>query len=184
MSYSSYQNVGLFFHPKQNDEKLIRQVMECYELEESDFLYHDDSPGAVGPQFYDSYESKLYYNCDALDADFLFDILNTLFDNIAVYAVMDEYCFGTEDSYDPVSRKQYCSSFTYFDFQADDADIRSSESEIDFLSVDDDYDVVEVVVSALNELLLDAEKNNFTELCDLITVKRKPFLDKMAQKCS
>lgn len=50
-----------FFHPKQNDEKLIRQVMACYELEESDFLYRDDSPGAVGPQFNDSYESELHY---------------------------------------------------------------------------------------------------------------------------
>lgn len=183
MSYSSYQNVGLFFHPKQNDEKLIRQVMACYELEESSFLYRDDSPGAVGPQFHDSYESELHYECNVFDGDFLFDILNTLFDNIAVYAVLDDYYTGEEWSFDPIKHKFYSSFFTYSNGD-DDADIRSSESEIDFLSVDDDYDVVEVVVSALNELLLDAKKNNFTELCDLITVKRKPFLDKMAQKCS
>ena len=171
MSYSSYQNVGLFFHPKQNDEKLIRQVMECYELEESDFLYRDDSPGAVGPQFHDTYESELYYNYYSLDAVFLFDILNTLFDNIAVYAVMDEYCYGTEDSYDPVSRKQYVSSFTYFDFGSDEAEIDDSEETIDFEYCD---------VDCLNSLLSIAKERNFHELCDLITIKRKPFLDNNA----
>ena len=166
MSYSSYSNVGLFFHPKQNNQKLIRQVMECYELEESDFLYRDDSPGTLGPQFHDIYESELYYNCDSFDADFLFDILNTLFDNIAVYAVMDEYCIGTEDSYDPVSRKLYFSSFTYFDFEADDAKIHNSEDTIDFEYGD---------VSSLNNLLSIAKERNFHELCDLITKKKKAF---------
>ena len=171
MSYSSYSNVGLFFHPKQNDQKLIRQVMECYELEESDFLYRDDSPGTLGPQFHDIYESELYYNCDSFDADFLFDILNTLFDNIAVYAVMDEYCYGTEDSYDPVSRKHYVSSFTYFDFEADEADIDYDEDTFDFEYCDVYY---------LNSLLSIAKERNFHELCDLITIKIKSFLDNNA----
>lgn len=170
MIYSSYEKVGLFFHPKQNDEKLIRQVMECYKLEESDFLYRDDSPGALGPQFHDSYESKLYYNCNSLDADFLFEILNTLFDNIAVYAVMDAYSFGSEDSYDPVSCKVYLNSFTYFDFQADDAEIHNSEHTIDYFEYND--------VLSLNNLLSIAKERNMHELCDLITIKRKPFLDK------
>lgn len=193
MASWNYSRTALFFDENANDEKLIRQVMECFDYEETDFLYMDET-GVEGPKLKDFDNPTLCYEgSDELVSEGLFYLLNTLCKNVAVYSVtaegssVSDYYSGEEHTYDPVTGKHFRREFNYcygegtaFDeyVESEDEDLSEAGTRCEEQTIDvNDFSGIYDSFTLLDMSLGDAEEGNFSELYDVIAKKKKELAD-------
>ena len=193
MASWNYSRTALFFDPKSNDEKLIRKVMACFQYEETDYLYLDET-GVEGPKLKDFDNPTLCYEgSDELVSEGLFYLLNTLCKNVAVYSVtamgnsVSDYYSGEEHTFDPATGKHFRREFNYCygestafgeyveseDESLSEAGTRCEEQTIDANDFSGIYDSF----TLFDMLLGDAEEGDFSELYDAIAKKKKELAD-------
>lgn len=193
MASWNYSRTALFFDPKSNDEKLIRQVMKCFHYEETDYLYLDET-GVEGPRLKDFDEPNLCFEgSDELVSEGLFYLLNALCKNVAVYSVtamgnsVSDYYSGEEHTFDPVTGKHSRREFNYCygestafgeyveseDESLSEAGTRCEEQTIDVNDFSGIYDSFTLFDMTLG----DAEEGDFSELYDAIAKKKKELAD-------
>lgn len=83
-------NLGVAFKKSENDETLIRQALECLGLDETDYLYMDETE-ALGPEWDTVYNDvEIAYKNVKISSEEIFYLLNVLFKNISVYKIESE----------------------------------------------------------------------------------------------
>lgn len=120
MSSWDYSRIGLMFDGKVNDEKMVRDAMECLGFKEIEDLYILDT-GVKGPKWKTTESSCFinYDNEDEVEVDDIMYVLNVLFTDIYIYSVIakgndtSDFYSGFELTCDMSKSKQIGRDFNY-----------------------------------------------------------------------